>query len=92
MCHLSQVTCFVLESQKVEKTPAKVTVEAPLLWRTMDDSGLQGLSAGGSTAESQANMESIPELPTTWTGSKRPCRRTECTVIHYNDVKMLMMM
>ena len=72
-----QTTCFVLDSLKEGRTPVLGMVEAPMPWRTMDGFGLQGLSAGGLAVDGRDHMESTPESLTTWTGSRRPCRRTE---------------
>lgn len=89
MYQVWQITCFVWESQKGQKTPVKVMLEGPLHWMTMGNSGLLGLSAGGLTVENRDHMESIPELPTTWTGSRKLCRKTEFTIFYYSVYKSL---
>lgn len=81
MCPVWLGTCFVLASQKVGRTHARGTAAGPTPSRTMVVSGLQGLSAGGSTVASRAHMGSTPELTTTWTGSTTQSQRTE---VYYN--------
>lgn len=78
-----QTTCFVLDYLKVGRTPAMGIMEVPLPWGMTGGSGLLELSAGGMDVDSRDDMDSIPELLTTWTGSWRLCRRTECSIIHY---------